>query len=71
METAILFAAVALAAGTCPTLAWIQRRRGRSACCTPARSDDRVAATADLSELRARRAQIEERIAATEQSESQ
>ena len=65
METALLIATVALAAGACPALAWIQRRRGRSACCVPVRTHDRAVETTDLPELRAKRAQIEERIAAT------
>lgn len=66
METALLLAAVALAAGACPALARIQRRRGRSACCAPARADDRAVETADLPGPRAKRTQIEERIAAME-----
>ena len=66
METALLLAAVALATVACPALAWIQRRRGRSACCVTARTDDRAVETADLPGLRAKRAQVEERIAALE-----
>jgi hypothetical protein len=63
MQTAILLVAVGLAAAACPTVAWIQRQRGRSSCCAP--SHHSVDA-ADLARLRAQRAQIEERIAALE-----
>ncbi len=63
MQTAILLAAAGLAAAACPTVAWIQRRRGRSSCCAPAHHS---LDAADLARLRARRAQINERIAALE-----
>ena len=66
IETALLLAAAGLAAGACPAAAWIQRRRGRSGCCEPARPLDRAEEAGDPASLRAARAQIDERIAALE-----
>ena len=59
MDTAILLVAVGLAAGVCPAVAWIQRRRGRSGC-VPRQ------APGDLASIRAERARLAGRIAALE-----
>ena len=66
MATVILVAAVILAAAACPTVAWIQRRRGGRGCCQPARPLDRADDRGDLTTLRAKRAQIDERIVVLE-----
>ena len=66
METAILLAAVVLAAAACPTVTWIQRRRDRASCCAPPNRADRPVDAADLAHLRAQREQIKQRITALE-----
>jgi hypothetical protein len=65
METAILTAAVLAGAAACPLVAIVQRRRGRVSCCAPERSSARAPGES-LTELRAHRAHVEERITLVE-----
>jgi hypothetical protein len=66
MSDVLLVALVALAALACPVHMWWMHRRGRQAlCCPPKRAPER-ATPDDAATLRARRAEIEARLAEVE-----
>ncbi len=59
METAVVIAAVLVAAFACPAIMWWQRRQGRHApCCTPAGADRDT----ELEELRQGQAALSARL---------
>ena len=74
MQTALLVGAVVLGTGACPLMAWIQRRRGRVACCTPPRAigeKDRVAGNHDLAAVQDERDRVAKRIRALERDSAE
>jgi hypothetical protein len=63
MSTAVLIGLVVVAALACPLMMWWQSRRGRAACCLPARGDER---SADIERLRSRQEHLAKQIAELE-----
>lgn len=71
MEIGLLVGAALIVGAACPTIAWVQRRRGRASCCSPSRERETAgvetgAADEDLVSLRAEQERIAQRIEAIE-----
>jgi hypothetical protein len=63
MSNAVLVGLVVVATLACPLMMWWQSRRGRTACCIPARSDE---GSTEVEALRVRQERLAARIAELE-----